>query len=81
MARQVIAMGDRKLPSGASEAEKKLYATRKANVSLARNYDAYLVKLKDSFRGVQTDPEADRLIKQATQTKAYLQFLVRQSGS
>ena len=32
------------------------------------------------MRGVISDREADRLIAQANQTKAYLQFLVRQSS-
>ena len=50
------------------------------NVQLARGYDRYLATLKDSMRGVRSDREADRLIAQAKQTRAYLQYLVKQSG-
>ena len=50
-----------------------------ANVQLARSYDANLKTLRDSIRGVNSDKDADRLIKQATQTRAYVQFLVKQS--
>ena len=48
------------------------------NVQLAKNYDSYLKTLKDSMRGIQSDKEADKLTKQANQTKAYIQFLLRQ---
>ncbi|MGI8610845.1 MAG: hypothetical protein ACR2KH_01000 [Sphingomicrobium sp.] len=51
------------------------------NAALARNYDKYLKTLKDSGRGVKTDKEADSLIKQANQTRAYIQFLLKQDGS
>ena len=54
--------------------------TRKTNAGLARNYDSYLANLKDSGRGVKSDKEADRLIKQANQTKAYIVFLNKQSS-
>ena len=30
------------------------------------------------MRGIQSDREADKLIKSANQTKAYIQFLLRQ---
>ena len=70
MAKQVIQMGG----GGAN-------ATRKANAGMARNYDSYLKNLKDSGRGVKSDKEADRLIKQANQTKAYIVFLNKQSSS
>ncbi|WP_051531808.1 serine/threonine protein kinase [Sphingomonas sp. URHD0057] len=50
-----------------------------SNVQLARSYDANLKTLRDSIRGVNSDKDADRLIKQATQTRAYVQFLVKQS--
>ena len=50
------------------------------NAALARNYDKYLKTLKDSGRGIKTDKEADRLIKQANQTKAYIVFLQKQSS-
>lgn len=69
MAKQVIRMGDR-----------SSNATRKSNAALARNYDKYLANLKDSGRGVKTDKEADRLIKQANQTRAYIVFLQKQSS-
>lgn len=46
-----------------------------ANSALAKNYDKYLVTLKDSMRGVTTAAGADQLIRQASQTRAYLQFL------
>jgi len=49
------------------------------NAALARSYDANLKTLRDSIRGVSSDREADRLIKQAQQTRAYVQFLVKQS--
>ena len=45
------------------------------NAALARNYDANLKTLRDSMRGIQSDRDADRLIKQANQTRAYVQFL------
>ena len=48
------------------------------NAALARSYDANLKTLRDSIRGVSSDREADRLIKQAQQTRAYVQFLVKQ---
>jgi non-specific serine/threonine protein kinase len=70
MAKQVIRMGDR-----------SSNATRKANAVLARNYDKYLATLKDSGRGAKSDKEADRLIKQANQTKAYIVFLNKQSSA
>ena len=80
MAKQVIRMGERNRPGpGASAQERAAYEVRRANVPLARNYDSHLAKLKDTMRGMNSDREADTLIKQANQTKAYLQFLVKQS--
>ena len=70
LAKQVIQMG-----SGSSASP-----TRKANAQLARSYDKSLATLKDSMRGVKSDREADRLIKQANQTKAYIVFLNKQSS-
>jgi non-specific serine/threonine protein kinase len=35
--------------------------------------------VKSAGRGVSSDRDADRLIAQAKQTRAYVQFLVRQS--
>ena len=50
------------------------------NAALAKNYDKYLKTLKDSGRGIKTEKEADSLIKQANQTRAYIQFLLKDSG-
>ena len=68
-AKQVIAMG-----SSGSE-------TRKANAKLARGYEKYFANLSDSLRGARTDRELDQLLKQANQTKAYVDFLYKQSSS
>ena len=73
MAQQVIGMASR----GSGDADAK---TRRDNAALARNYDKYLATLKDSMRGAKNDRDADRLIKQANQTKAYISFLRKQSG-
>ena len=51
-----------------------------ANANLAKNYDSYLVTLQSSARGVKSDREADGLIASAKRTRAYLSFLVKQSG-
>jgi len=61
--------------------EKTGTPAQKENAKLARNYDRYLANLKDSFRGVTSDREADRLIGDAKKTNAYLTFLVRQSNA
>ena len=61
--------------------EKTGTPAQKENAKLARNYDRYLVNLKDSFRGVTSDREADRLIADAKKTNAYLAFLVKQSNA
>jgi hypothetical protein len=53
-------------------------SNNRQNVQLAKNYDKYLKTLKDSMRGIQSDKEADKLIKQASQTRAYIQYLSRQ---
>ncbi len=79
MAKDVIRMADRKPGSGATDAEKQAYQARKANADLARGYDKYLASIRDSSRGVRSARDADRLIKQASQTRAYLTFLVRRS--
>ena len=73
MAQRVIAMGGR----GGDDAGAKI---RRDNAALARNYDKYLATLKDSMRGAKNDRDADRLIKQANQTKAYISFLTKQSA-
>ena len=64
---------------GRGMARQVIRADRGANGQLARNYDKYLVTLKDSMRGVKSDAQAEQLIKQARQTRAYLQFLVKQT--
>lgn len=53
-------------------------ADRGENARLARGYDDYLKNLQRSARGVANDAQADRLITQAKQTRAYLVFLVKQ---
>jgi hypothetical protein len=60
-------------------AKQVMRSNNSANAALARSYDANLKTLRDSMRGVSSDKEADRLIKQASQTRAYVQFLVKQS--
>lgn len=72
-AKQVMAMANQ--GSGDAGSQK-----RKANAALARNYDKYLANLKDSMRGATSDRDADRLIKQANQTKSYISFLMKQSS-
>lgn len=61
-----------------SMAKKVMRSGNSQNVALARNYDANLKTLRDSMRGINSNREADRLIKQASQTRAYVQFLARQ---
>jgi hypothetical protein len=48
------------------------------SVQLAKNYDQYLKTLKDSMRGIHTEKEAQKLLRQAQQTRAYVVFLQRQ---
>ena len=48
------------------------------SVELARGYDKYLKTLKASMGGIQTEKEAQRLLKQAQQTRNYIVFLNRQ---
>ena len=61
-----------------SMAKRAMRSSNKENAQLARGYDKYLKTLKDSMRGIQSDKEADSMIKQANQTKAYIQFLLKQ---
>jgi hypothetical protein len=61
-------------------AKRVMRSGNSANAALARNYDSNLKTLKASARGVSSDRDLDRLIKQANQTRAYVQFLVQQSG-
>jgi len=65
---------------GRAMAKQVMRSGNSQNAQLARNYDSYLKTAKDSMRGVSSDKEADKLIKQASQTRAYVQFLVKQSG-
>ena len=65
---------------GRAMAKQVMRSGNSQNAQLARNYDSYLKTAKDSMRGVSSDKEADKLIKQASQTRAYIQFLVKQSG-
>jgi predicted Ser/Thr protein kinase len=62
-----------------SMAKKVMRSGSGQNVQLARNYDAYLKTLKDSMRGIQTESEAQKLLKQANQTRAYVVFLQKQT--
>ena len=64
---------------GRSMARRVMRSGNSQNAQLARNYDKYLATLKDSMRGIDSDREADRLIKQASQTRAYIQFLDKQT--
>ena len=60
-----------------SMARQAMRASNRQTAHMAKNYDKYLKTLKDSMRGIESDREADKLIKQANQTKAYIQFLLR----
>lgn len=62
---------------GRSMAKQAMRSGNSQNVQLAKNYDQYLKTLKDSMRGIQSDREADKLIKQANQTRAYIKYLLR----
>jgi serine/threonine protein kinase len=63
---------------GRAMAKRVMRSGNSQNAALARNYDTYLKTAKDSMRGITNDRDADKLIKQATQTRAYIQFLVKQ---
>ena len=62
-----------------SMAKRVMRSNNTQNAALARSYDANLKTLRDSMRGINSEKEADRLIAQAKQTRAYVQFLVKQS--
>jgi len=64
--------------SGRSMAKQVIATGTKENAQLAKNYDKYLANVADSARGAKTDGEMDKLIKQASQTKAYIVFLTKQ---
>lgn len=61
-----------------STARRVMRRGSRENAALARTYDSNLKTLRDSMRGIRSDREADRLISQANQTRAYVQFLARQ---
>ena len=60
-------------------AKKVMRSGNPQNAALARSYDANLKTLRDSIRGINSEREADRLIAQAKQTRAYVQFLAKQT--
>ncbi|HEX8842113.1 MAG TPA: protein kinase [Sphingomicrobium sp.] len=60
-------------------AKRVMRSSNTQNAALARSYDSNLKTLRDSMRGINSDREADRLIAQAKQTRAYVQFLAKQS--
>ena len=66
--------------SGRAMAKQVMRSGSRENAALAKGYDRYLANVADSARGARTDAEMDRLIKQASQTKAYLVFLQKQSS-
>jgi len=73
MAKSVMRMGRR---SGSTPQNTQ---TLRANAALAKTYDDNLARTKAAGRGITSDRDADRLIAQAKQTRAYVQFLVNQS--
>ncbi|GAA4041370.1 hypothetical protein GCM10022281_22970 [Sphingomonas rosea] len=79
MAKQVIRMGSRARP-GSTPEERANYDMLRANAQLAQTYDASLANLKNAFRGVRSDQQAQSMVKQAKQTRAYLVFLVKRSS-
>jgi hypothetical protein len=64
-----------------SMAKQVMHSGSGQNVQLARNYDSYLKTLQASMRGIQTEKEAQKLLKQANQTRAYIVFLQKQPAS
>jgi serine/threonine protein kinase len=61
-----------------AQARRVMRSGNSQNAQLARTYDSNLKTLRASMGGINSDREADRLIKQAQQTRAYVQFLARQ---
>jgi hypothetical protein len=61
-----------------SMAKQVMRSSNSQNAALAKSYDANLKTLRDSMRGINSEREADRLIAQAKQTRAYVVFLSRQ---
>ena len=64
-----------------SMAKQVMRSRNSQSASLARNYDSYLKTLKASMGGIHTEKEAQKLLKQANQTRAYIVFLQRQPAS
>ncbi|HEX5258689.1 MAG TPA: serine/threonine-protein kinase [Sphingomicrobium sp.] len=58
-----------------SMAKQVMRSSQGQNVDTARNYDNYLKTLKASMRGISTERDAQRLLKQAEQTRAYIASL------
>jgi serine/threonine protein kinase len=56
-------------------ARQAMRSSNPQSVQAAKTYDKYLKTLKASMRGVHSDKDADRLIKQANQTRTYIQSL------
>jgi len=61
-----------------SMAKQVMRSSNAQNVQLAKNYDSYLKTLKASMGGIHSEKEAQKLLKQANQTRAYIVFLNRQ---
>jgi non-specific serine/threonine protein kinase len=61
-----------------SMARDVMHSNKGQSVELARGYDKYLKTLKASMGGIQTEKEAQRLLKQAQQTRNYIVFLKKQ---
>ena len=80
MAKQVIRMGRDRSGATGSDEERKNFQLRQSNAQLAVGYDNYLATLKNLARGAASDKQADKLLGQAKQTRAYLVFLVKRSG-
>ncbi|WEK46597.1 MAG: serine/threonine-protein kinase [Candidatus Andeanibacterium colombiense] len=72
ISKQVIRLADR-------DKDKDGAGTRSANAGTARNYENYLDTLSNSMRGKRSKEEAEKLIAQANQTRAYLNQLLAQS--
>ena len=61
-----------------SMAKSVMRSSNTQNVQLAKNYDSYLKTLKASMGGIHSEKEAQKLLKQANQTRAYIVFLTKQ---
>jgi non-specific serine/threonine protein kinase len=58
-----------------AQAKQVMRSASGQNVQTAKNYDKYLKTLKDSMRGIQSEKDAQRLLKQAEQTRGYIASL------